>query len=203
MTTGRTRFFSIATVLVMAMGVKGQKINGHAYVDLGLSVVWATCNVGASSPEDTGDYYGWGATGEGSWDNDNCKHYSRSISDIGGTSSDVAHLKWGGTWRMPSASDFWELINNCSWTFTTINGVDGYNVKGKNGKSIFLPAAGSFEIAKLYNYCERGFYWSSSPDGTNKESAKLLYFSYEKEYYVESNERSLGYSVRPVADKTR
>ena len=194
----------MVTVLAMATGVRGQSINGHQYVDLGLSVVWATCNVGASSASDNGDYYAWGGTGEVTeWGRDNYKKYSRSTSDISGTSRDVARLKWGGRWRMPTIADFRELMNKCTWTFTTVNGVNGYRVKGRNGNSIFLPASGYVFASRRYEYNEQGYYWSSTPDGKDSQNAINLYISYDKEYYMDSGDRSFGYMVRPVANKTR
>lgn len=205
MTTGRVQIFAMVMALAMATGVRGQSINGHQYVDLGLSVVWATCNVGASSPEKSGDYFAWGGTDDVTeWGSDNYKKYSRSTSDISGTVRDVARVEWGGRWRMPSLADFRELLNKCTWTFTTLNGVDGYRVKGRNGNSIFLPSAGYVMAGgRLYNYNEDGLYWSSTPDGKDSRSAINLYFSYEKEYYTDCGDRSFGYTVRPVADKTR
>ena len=89
-------------------------INGHDYVDLGLpsGTKWATCNVGATIPEEYGNYYAW----------------------------DESSTKWGGSWRMPTKEEMEELMQNCIWKWTTQNNADGYKVIGSNGNSIFLPA---------------------------------------------------------------
>ena len=177
-------------------------INGHEYVDLGLSVKWATCNVGASSPEEYGDYYAWGETStKSSYDTDNCETWGKSIGDIKGTSRDVAHVKWGGSWRMPTEAEFEELLDsdNCTWTWTTQGGHKGYKVTSKkNGNSIFLPAAGC-RNGMLLSCPDAGCsYWSSTPyESSTQDAYYLLFFSslHTTRYY-----RYLGHSVRPVAE---
>ena len=120
-----------------------QEINGHEYVDLGLSVKWATCNVGANKPEDYGDYFAWGETEtKSSYRENNSITYGKNYSDIGGRSRyDAARANWGGTWRLPTKAELEELENKCTWKWTTQNGVNGYKVTGPNSKSLFLPAA--------------------------------------------------------------
>ena len=117
---------------------------GHGYVDMGLSVKWATCNVGADSPNDYGNYYAWGETEtKSSYDEGNCETWKKKIGDIGGTIRDVAHAEWGGGWRMPTVAEFEELRHNCIWTWGTLDGYKGYKVRSeKTGNWIFLPAAG-------------------------------------------------------------
>jgi hypothetical protein len=173
---------------------------GYGYVDLGLSVKWATCNVGASVPGDYGNYYAWGET----WTKPeylNCTSYGKSWGDIGGDSSrDAATANWGGSWRMPTEAEFQELINNCDWTWTTQNGKNGYKVTSKkNGQSIFLPAAGYRDGASLYSDGERGFYWSSTPDESYTDGACPLYFlgGGRGVYW---GYRSRGHSLRPVLE---
>lgn len=127
-------------------------INGHEYVDLGLSVNWATCNVGAESPEGYGGYYAYGETKTKShYDEDNCeiKESEETGSDfslgdsIVGTSRDVARVEWGGAWRMPTCEEYEELMENCDWELVKMNGTWGYGVwSRKNGNSIFIPIAG-------------------------------------------------------------
>ena len=178
-------------------------IAGHDYVDLGLSVKWATCNIGASCPEDYGDHYAWGETStKSSYDNDNCETWDTSTDDIGGTSRDVAHVKWGGSWRMPTEAEFEELMNtaNCTWTWTTQGGHKGYKVTSKkNGNSIFLPAAGFRYGASLDNREEVGRYWSSTPDESNTRYACYLYF--DSGYRCPNwSRRYHGHAVRPVAE---
>ena len=97
-----------------------QKINGHEYVDLGLSVKWATCNVGASKPEDYGNDYAWGETStKSSYTSDSSKTYGKQMNDIKGNSQyDAARANWGGTWRLPTGAELEELKNKCTWRWT-------------------------------------------------------------------------------------
>ena len=178
--------------------------NGHGYVDLGLpsGLKWATCNVGASSPEDYGDYYQWGATTSPPNNNytaSNCETYGKSIGDIKGTSRDVAHVKWGGSWRMPTKEEMQELIDKCTWKWKKKGGHHGYIVTGPNGNSIFLPAAGWRYGTSLHRRGELGYYWSSTPYESNTQLAFYLYFnsgSHDTYWY----DRSYGRTVRPVAE---
>ena len=183
--------------------------NGYEYVDLGLSVKWATCNVGANSPEEYGDYFAWGETStKETYDDDNCPTYGLSISQLqsqgyidseGNLTAqyDAATANWGGDWRMPTMAEQEELLNNCTWTWTTQNGVNGYNVKGPNGNSIFLPAAGSHNYTVLYDADSLGYYRSSSLATDSPNYAYALDFSSS---YVDwnFNNRFCGRSVRPV-----
>ena len=120
-------------------------INGHQYVDLGLSsgLKWATCNVGADSPEDYGNYYAWGETEtKAEYTEDNSVTYGQQLNDISGNAQyDAAAANWGGSWRMPTRDEIKELMYNCSWTPETQNGVDGFKVTGNNGNYIFIPAS--------------------------------------------------------------
>ena len=199
---------ALVAALFIAIGISSTtsrttgSIAGREYVDLGLSVKWATCNVGASSPEDYGDYYAWGETGtKPSYDEDNCETWDKDIGDIKGTSRDVAHVKWGGSWRMPTLAEYDELLNedNCTWDWTTLNGTKGYEVTSlKNGNSIFLPAAGLCEGTLLKRDGANGFYWSSTPnDSTTKGACNLVLGS---RHETKSFRRDLGHSVRPVVE---
>ena len=175
-------------------------INGHDYVDLGLSVKWATCNVGASSPFDFGDYFAWGETSTKSeYTKENSKTEGETLSDIGGSSSyDAACVNWGGSWRLPTKAELEELKDRCTWTWTTENGHDGYWVEGPNGKSIFLPAAGRQGGKTLYHAGELGYYWSS----TSHEYSNYAYFLnfYSGGWGVDWYRHYSGYSVRPVSE---
>ena len=176
--------------------------NGYEWVDLGLSVKWATCNVGANSPSDYGDYYAWGETStKSSYDTDNSKTYGKSMGNIGGNSSyDVARYRWGGSWRLPTKAELEELKTKCTWTWTTQGGHNGYKVTSKtNGKSIFLPTAGWRDGASPIYVGESGYYWSSSPHESNTRSAYSLYF-YSSGHDVDWYRRSLGFSIRPVVE---
>ena len=118
------------------------KHEGHGYVDLGLSVKWATCNVGATSPEDFGHCFAWGETSpKDEYTEDNCSIYGKQMNDISGNPQyDAATANWGGDWRMPTEYECDELIDKCKWVWVTVNGVEGCKVTGPNGNSIFLPA---------------------------------------------------------------
>ena len=177
-----------------------ERINGHEAVDLGLSVKWARCNVGANTPGEYGDYYAWGETATKSkYTEKNSKTYGKAIGDIGGTSRDVAQEKWGGTWRLPTKAEFDELLDKCTWTWTTWGGYSGYKVTGKNGNSIFLPAAGSHDGTSLGGTGSYGYYWSSTPDGSNTRSAYHLFFG-SGYCGTRGDYRRSGRSVRPVAE---
>ena len=188
----------------------------YEYVDLGLSVKWATCNVGASKPEEYGDYFAWGETTTKSTYNWStykyCNGSYNTLTKYNNSSSygsvdnkttleladDAARANWGGSWRMPTDAEMIELHSNCTWTLTTQNGVNGYKVTSKkNGNSIFLPAAGYRGDSSLSHAGSYGFYWSSSLHTGCPYSACYLYFDSD---HVDryGNNRYYGYSVRPV-----
>ena len=191
--------------------------NGHEYVDLGLSVKWATCNVGASSPSDYGGYYAWGETATKTsytWGTyKHCKGTRSTLTKYCTTSTfgtvdnktvlessdDVAHVKWGGSWRMPTNDEWKELCNSCTWTWTTKNGVDGYEVS-KNGNSIFLPAAG-YRSGSSVHLTGYGSYWSSSLNTSIPISARYCGFSSSSSNPSALGDRYDGYPVRPVIAK--
>lgn len=190
--------------------------NGHRWVDLGLSVKWATCNVGASTPERNGSYFAWGETcpkRKYIWknliycNNKTGDSFSKYNQDQGGTrdsrtvlelSDDAARQNWGGNWRMPTDAEFKELKYECTWTWITMNGKSGYKVVSNiNGNFIFLPAAGSYSYSSLYETDVRGWYWSSSLDEGYSSYAR--YFRFDA--YGCGNDtcsRKNGLPVRPV-----
>ncbi len=176
-------------------------INGHQWVDLGLSVKWATCNVGASSPSDYGNYYAWGETRTKSeYTMDNCSTYGINIGDISGDSRyDAARANWGGTWRLPTQAEMQELIDKCTWTWTSQGGRNGYRVTGPNGSSIFLPAAGYRYGSSLNVAGDYGYYWSSPPFESAARIACSLYFV-SSDHSLDWYYRYSGQSVRPVSD---
>ena len=178
-------------------------INGHAYVDLGLSVKWATCNVGASSPEDYGNCYAWGETStKSTYTEDNSKTYGKSSYnyDISGDASlDAARANWGGTWRLPTKAEMQELLNKCTWTWTTQGGKKGCKVTGPSGWSIFLPAAGGRSGSSLGHAGSYGFYWTSTPGEDYAYYAYYLNFIGSSRR-VDWSYRYVGRSVRPVSE---
>ena len=145
-------------------------------VDLGLSVKWASCNLGADSPEKSGNFYAWGETSpKGSYyintypywlDANNDELYDDEEMlldfDISGTVYDAASANLGGKWRMPTREEVGELCYDCKWKWSSINGIEGMSVTGPNGNSIFLPSAGNYVVTTHYtgNF---GLYWSSTP----------------------------------------
>ena len=199
------------------------------YVDLGLSVKWATCNLGASTPTEYGGYYQWAGTKDVSdtkinLDMYNCPYHSGSSWNKGWTKyntdpsygtvdnktvleamDDAASVALGGKWRMPTAEEWQELRNpdNCSWTLTTIDGVNGYKVQSKKSgytdNWIFLPAAGYRNSNDLYDVGSYGNYWSSSLKSDRPGDAYNMWF-YLNSFFRTHNYRFYGYSVRPVSE---
>ena len=175
-------------------------------VDLGLSVCWATCNVGASSPEEYGNYYAWGETStksvysESTYQYHNGNSYIEIGRNIGGTRYDVARAQWGGNWRMPTTEEYLELKERCTWSWTTVNGVSGNRVTGPNGNSIFLPATSWIGGSERMGDAE-GSYWTSdrSSEGSDKACAFYTYPSgtFLANYYY----REHGVPVRPVCPR--
>ena len=189
--------------------------NNHPHViDLGLpsGTKWACCNVGASTPMDNGGYYAWGETDEKETYNwDNYSHYSNGKCldigyDIANTQYDVAHVKWGGAWVIPSMEQIQELFDNCTYTYTRIetDATFGGLFTGPNGNAIFLPPAhpirnGNSQDDDILDSSDGemnsandemppyGAYWSSNPRSPDSTVA---------------SDRAEGLSVRPVTSGT-
>lgn len=184
-------------------GEEDNIINGYEYVDLGLpsGLKWAVHNVGASAAEDYGDYYAWGEIEtKDSYTQQNSVTYGMPMEDISGDPQyDVARALWGETWRLPTRDEQKELLDNCTWEWTSQNGVNGYLVTGSNGNSIFLPAAGYKENSSHTEVGEYGYYWSSTPQSNSNLGAYYLYMSESSKlsyYYA----RVAGQSVRAVSE---
>ena len=203
--------------------VKGS-INGHEWVDLGLpsGLKWATCNVGASSPSVIGSYFAWGETkpkdeytianyrfrisGEDEESMTLSKYNTDSIRGVVDNknrldpSDDAARANWGGSWRMPTLTEQDELVNNCTWTWTTQGGRNGFLVESRtNEASIFLPVTGHMNGASLH-YESFGDYWLSSLDDEKAIHACVMSFM-ESNYRVKArSNRAVGHPIRPVTE---
>ncbi|MBR5983803.1 MAG: InlB B-repeat-containing protein [Bacteroidales bacterium] len=173
-------------------------LNGHDWVDLGLpsGTKWATCNVGASTPTDYGNYYAWGETTTKSLYTEDNYTYSSNPTTLP-SSADAATANWGSGWRMPTVTEMQELIDNCTVTWTTQSGVNGQLFTGPNGNSIFLPAAGYRYYSEFYEASYYGLYWSSSLITDETVFAWDLSFD-SGDYGVDGCYRYFGRSVRPV-----
>ena len=201
-------------------GLSSGMENGHEYVDLGLpsGLKWATCNVGASTPEEYGDNFAWGevepkeyydcSTYKYCVDNyhnltkycDNSSYGKDGFTDnktVLDPEDDAATANWGGAWRMPTEVEMTELRTECSWVWKKQNSVWGYKVTGPNGNSIFLPAAGYMHAGALYYAGSLGHYWSSSLYTVSPDFAFFVDFDSDLVVRTSIN-RDIGLSVRPV-----
>lgn len=197
---------------------KDEDITPGQAVDLGLSVKWAAWNVGASSPEEYGSYFAWGETEEKNHYGWKTYKYFDSIIEggvrfiyigdcISGMQYDVAHVRWGGSWRMPTVDECKDLVNDCTWEWTTYKGVNGMKVTGPNGNSIFLPAAGYRSGTDAYFQGTFGEYWSGSFYGERKYRSRAwqLFINdggaeWNNGGVGGNSTRPIGLSVRPVSD---
>lgn len=196
-------------------------VDGYEWVDLGLpsGTKWATCNVGATKPEEFGGYFAWGESEPKdtfSWNNYKwgnsmftlTKYYTVSeyyeSGDMKTTldpKDDAATASWGNNWRMPTQDDQTELLEQCTWIWITQNQVNGFNVIGPNGNTIFLPAARSYWETSLKNSPQLNsgaVYWSSSLWSMFPHDARCIAFSTNDVRELSASGRSVGASVRPV-----
>ncbi|MBO4874591.1 MAG: hypothetical protein J5542_04715 [Bacteroidales bacterium] len=172
-------------------------LNGHDWVDLGLPsrTKWATCNVGASTPNAYGNYYAWGeTTPKSTYTSENYTHPTNET--VLTSRFDVATTNWGVGWRMPTEAEIEELLNNCTNIWTIMNGVNGRLFTGSNGNSIFLPAAGNY-YTNLDFANSKGSYWSSSHG--NSKSFYALSLGFDSSYCeLRGSVYYYGLTVRPV-----
>ena len=185
--------------------------DGFKLVDMGLSVKWASCNLGATTSEQSGNYYAWGELNKkANYNANNSTTYSYSLSELRSkkvidsdnkllSSKDAATVKLGKNWRMPTRKEAEELIKKCRWEWGMKNGVKGYKVTGPNGNCIFLPAKGYFFGSQLYDTDETGNYWTST-GYDNGNFSYALDFS-RRRPKVASSGRSGGRCIRPVCGK--
>ena len=176
------------------------------YLDLGLpsGTKWACCNVGADTPEGYGDYYAWGETEKKEvydWssyihcdgDGSSCHHLG---DDIAGTQYDVAHVKWGGNWQMPSEKQVEELVKNSTFTWTTKDGINGALFTGPSGGTIFMPSQEAY-TDYAHNSLINGYYWSSTLT-SNESNARKMNFDFLETRWYDFDSRCIGLPVRPV-----
>lgn len=201
------------------------EIDIHEAVDLGLpsGTLWATCNVGASKPEEYGNYYAWGevetknvydwssykwSKGSDADPKNITKYFAIRYGDgfrcdVLEKEDDVAHANWGGNWRMPTLDEIKELRNNCTCIYTTLNSVKGYLVTSKsNNNEIFFPAAGGYDGSSFELVNEQGFYWGATV-WSEQLYAWTLRFNSNFNIYISYSpiERYLGFPVRPVRSR--
>lgn len=176
--------------------------DGVESVDLGLSVNWASCNLGAQSSADTGAYLAWAETEEKAnytWDTYFDPRCERPLEGISGMPPyDVVAATWGGDWRLPTLEEMQELCDRCSWTWTEQDGHKGCTVTGPSGASIFLPAAGTRQGTDLYLADNYGAYLTGTRDESNHFYVRSLVFFSTAEHWLEANLRDYGQSVRAV-----
>ncbi len=205
-----------ASCNVEVYAITGEE-NGHTWVDMGFpsGLKWATCNVGASAPEEYGDYFAWGEVEpkksyhfstykwyyNGNYENITkyCNNSSYGTVDnktVLDEEDDAASVNWGSSWRMPTDEEMTELYEQCTWTNTIQNGVVGHKGTSKiNGNSIFLPAAGYRFDRMSYEAGKDGYYWSSSVNTYISYNALALHFHWRD---VRGADRNRGLSIRPV-----
>ena len=178
-------------------------------VDLGLSVLWADCNVGGNSESPIGGLYGWGDP-SGEKTSQNVKDYLdvagglyvKTPQNITGTQYDIATVKWGKDWRMPSKENWKELIEKCKWTKEKAFHVYGYRVEGPNGNSIFLPNTG-LRFGDAISNTDAGYYWTSEMAQNDTDCACYYYFDGDKHNDIVTTRNYVysGRAVRPICCK--
>ena len=219
---GKTAQCSVTVNSKSGGGGNGDSGGSITAVDLGLSVKWANCNLGANSVEGYGDYYAWGETKTKnyySWSNYKwCEGSENTLTKYNtnknngvvdnrgvlSTEDDVAHVMLGGEWRIPTKVEWEELLRECEWSWTTHNFVSGALVVAKNGNSIFFPAAGRWEDSTLKSKGTHGYYYSSSLYQSNPTFTWVVSLDSRVPGYLEdlSQYRYYGLSIRPVYGAT-
>ena len=215
------RLFELDNGLTFTMGG-----GSAAAVDLGLSVKWAACNLGATKPEEYGDYVAWGETepkdvywwSTYKWNSSNPYLFTKYCTEstywdssdpldnktVLDPEDDAARAKWGGSWRMPTSAEWTELMDNCTWTWTDNyngTGIRGRVITASNGNSIFLPAAGYRDNTNFIDVGSFGYYWSSSLYDT---PIAALHTQISSDSYRSDTggSRFYGESIRPVYDNS-
>ena len=200
--------FSMMLIVITAFGQSCPDNNHPHAIDLGLpsGTKWACCNVGADTPENFGNYYAWGETEEKTqytrtsyiFGKDDHTPFYDIGEDIAGSQYDVAHVKWGDSWVMPTYNQILELQQNCHAWPTEMNGIDGFLLWFNNDESIFLPAVGFRYDSEINGSGKNAYYWASTRQDDNVFNAWALYYNVSIPGYLCTNDRSYGHCVRPV-----
>ena len=178
-------------------------IAGIEYVDLGLSVKWAPFNIGATSPTECGDYFAWGEIEtKTEYTEANSLTHGIYMEDIGGNPQyDAARAIWGSTWRLPSREEIEEIVAECTWEWTSVDGMNGCKITGPNGNHIFVPAAGCYIGAELKMLGQNGMYHSYKMCGDYVNFSYGFHFGEGSDnYQLDWLYRAYGRSIRPVTE---
>ena len=178
-------------------------IAGIEYVDLGLSVKWAPFNIGATSPTECGDYFAWGEIEtKTEYTEANSLTHGIYMDDIGGNPQyDAARAIWGSTWRLPSREEIEEIVAECTWEWTSVDGMNGCKITGPNGNHIFVPAAGCYIGAELKMLGQNGMYHSYKMCGDYVNFSYGFHFGEGADnYQLDWLYRAYGRSIRPVTE---
>ena len=204
----KTRAMFILCMFTIALSACGQTaqsivsntgITAAEAIDLGLSVKWASFNVGAEKPEDYGTYFGWGdVTGVNTSRDNSVYPNANPPANISGTEYDAAHMLGGGRWKMPALEQAEELVNECDWKAEKLNGVDGFRVTGKNGNSIFLAAGGGRDGTSI-NYTIVGAdFWTGTL--SENEGEAWCFTFYNGRVHTDDLWRHYGFAIRPIME---
>lgn len=193
--------------LLLALAPAAVSVAQPSAVDMGLSVKWATCNLGADVPQGSGDFYAWGETAVKAdysgdtyfWSASPTKYTERFILNRQlDADDDAARARLGGGWRMPTFTEMNELVQQCDWEWTALDGINGYRVTSRTtGGSIFLPAAGYKEGQEVLFAGSAGRYWTATRHPYHANCAMELFFSSDF-HYAYFYRRLRGYPIRPV-----
>jgi len=212
------RLFNSILLLFTFCISKAETFGIEAYVsiadpiDLGLSVKWASWNIGATAPEESGSYFAWGETFPKTYYNwthykfgaSPSKYNSTDKKDTLDPEDDAAVVNWGGNWRMPTHEEEKELVEKCSWSYVKRNGINGYKVTGPNGNSIYLPFSGLYDGVDGGSYISSktsgGWYWSSNKYN-NSYAYGIMLSSSSVSYSTSSHDKCDGHVIRPVYDE--
>lgn len=217
--TFRTMSLILGGLVLSEQALAQQNVQGHEYVDLGLpsGLLWATCNVGATAPEQYGDYLAWGEISNKShysWqsyqlgsgmDCDINKYMSTGTDYVLPIEDDVASQRWGEDWYVPSWEQYCELQIRCTWRRRYLNGVFGVEGTGPNGNTIFFPFAGAMNYGNLEHEASYGTYWTSYINPTQNYRAGVFFVASTNDYaemWDNSGLRYIGNSVRAVCNAT-